>query len=116
MISPIFSEFYHKIHKNALINCWYEHFYLTPDPLPTVGPPILHIFRLLGPPIPLPPGPLPDFRRTPGGWGGGYPPAPTYVDDTPLRLQGVDAPPPPLGGPRKLETYLAQNKRKIRFP
>ena len=51
---------------------------ITPGPLPTVGPPILPIFRLLGPPIPLPPGTLPDFRRTPRRFGDSHPPTPTY--------------------------------------
>ena len=51
-------------------------FILPPDTLPTVGPPILPIFRL-GPPIPLRPGPpawfSPDPRRL---GGGGIPPPP----------------------------------------
>ena len=85
-IFRIFSEFYHKIHKNSLINCQYEHFYLT---LLIVWPPILPIFPLLGPPLPLPPAALaccsPDRRRLVGGGAGipQIPPPPPRPDMPP---------------------------------
>ena len=69
--STIFSEFYPKIHKNSHTWSVWKYF----PYLPTVGPPILPIFRLLGPRILLPPGPpvwfSSDLRRL-----GGFPDPP----------------------------------------
>ena len=81
-----FSEFYHKIPKNSLINCRYEHVSITPDPLPTVGPPILPIFASSDPLYRYRPDPLSDFRGTPAVEGGDSPLPRSPMDDSLLLL------------------------------
>ena len=82
-------------------------FILPPDPLPTVGPPILPIFRLLGPPIPLPPGPPPWFSPDPWRFEGGNPPCP-------LMHTSRKNPPPPNRKREKVKGEKFANS--LRYP